>query len=168
MAHVAEAQAELEKLGFKIIAISAETPEELAKFAPVTDSKWTRPLPPEDESKRAKFEREKLPEKSLTYTTVTDPTGRLAEAFGIAFYKDLKGTEYQRLKKEDHIQKRDGQHWLPLPGVFLTDAKGIIQFVDLNRNKDGTLSKNYMRRISAQALTRAASQIRLKSKTEGQ
>ena len=156
MAHVAQAQPELEKMGYQIIAISSEAPEELAKFAPVTDATWTRPDAKPGETKRQIFERERLPEKALTYPVVTDPSGRLAEAMGIAFHKDLAGTEYEKLKKTTLIQQRDGKHWLPLPGVFLTDAQGILRFVDLNRKKDGTISKDYGRRLKADALIQAA------------
>jgi alkyl hydroperoxide reductase subunit AhpC len=156
MAHVAQAQPELEKMGYQIIAISSEAPEELAKFAPITDKEWTRPEAATDETKRAKFERERMPEKAITYRVVTEPTGKLAEAMGIAFFKDLQGTEYQRLKKTDLIQQRDGKHWLPLPGVFITDKEGIIRFVDLNRTKDGKISENYNRRIKKEALVTAA------------
>jgi peroxiredoxin len=156
MAHLAQAQPTLEKLGYEIIAISSEAPTELAAFAPVANPDWKRPEAPAGEKKRAQFERERLPEKSVTYRVLTDPSGALAEAFGIAFHKDLAGTEYERLKKLDLIQKRDGKHWLPLPGVFLTDASGTIRFVDLNRDKSGKLSKNYNRRIQADALIEAA------------
>ena len=156
MAHVAEAQQELQNMGFQIIAISSESPELLAKFAPATDATWKRPEAPANEKPRAKFERERMPEKALSYHVVTEPTGKLAEAMGIAFYKDLKGTEYEKLKKETVIQQRDGKHWLPLPGVFITDAQGTLRFVDLNRKKDGTISKDYGRRLKADALIQAA------------
>jgi peroxiredoxin len=156
MAHVAKAQPELEQLGYQIIAISAEDPKELATFAPIADPKWKRPDAPTNEKKRAQFERERLPEQALTYQVFTDPTGKLAEAFGIAFYKDLAGTEYEKLKKTELIQQRDGKHWLPLPGVFLTDATGTIRFVDLNHDKKGQLTKNYSRRITAEDLVKAA------------
>ncbi|MBX3118599.1 MAG: AhpC/TSA family protein [Fimbriimonadaceae bacterium] len=101
-------EADLRKLGFQVIAVTPDTPDELSKT----------------------MEKDKL-----NYTLVSDSKAELIKKFGIAFRVDDKTfTMYRDQYKIDLEKSSGGQthHILPVPAVFLIDAKGTIQFVSTN------------------------------------
>ena len=99
-------QPELAKLGFPVIAISADRPERL------TDS---------------------LKEHELGYTLYSDAPLTAARAFGIVFQmSDAEVREY--LEYGIDLEEASGRdhHQLPVPSVFLVEAGGKIRWVYSN------------------------------------
>lgn len=93
---------QLRELGYQLIAISPDRPEELQKT---------------------------LGKDKLDYTLVSDSKTEAMRAFGIAFKVDdgtvlkyrLGGIDLERASGEAH-------HALPAPSVFVVDAEGVLQF----------------------------------------
>ncbi len=101
-------ESELAKLGFPVIAISADRPAKL------TDS---------------------LKKNELGYTLYSDATLEAARAFGIVFQlSDADVREYQEYGID--LEKASGHdhHQLPVPSVFLVEAGGKIRWVYSNPN----------------------------------
>lgn len=95
-------EGELRALGYQIIAISPDKPENLAAS---------------------------LDKNHLAYTLLSDHSMDAARAFGIAFRVDEatleKYTQYGIDLEEASGEKH---HLLPVPSVFVVDRSGIIQF----------------------------------------
>jgi len=99
-------ETELTKLGFPVVAISADSPEAMVKS---------------------------LDEPDLGFALYSDATMAAARAFGIAF--ELPPSEYARYKGFGiDLEKASGQdhHQLPVPSVFLVEAGGTIRWVYSN------------------------------------
>jgi peroxiredoxin len=99
---------ELAKLGFPILAISADRPAQL---------------------------RDSLKEQELGYTLYSDAPLAAARAFGIAF--QLSDTEVREYKEYGiDLEEASGHdhHQLPVPSVFLVEAGGKIRWVYSNPN----------------------------------
>jgi peroxiredoxin len=101
-----EVQEEIESLGFQVLAISPDKVDNLKE----TES-----------------------EEELKYTLLSDATMEYARTMGIAFQLDEKtkkrydgyGIDLKERSGENHYQ-------LPVPAVFVVDAKGVIQFSYVN------------------------------------
>lgn len=93
---------ELQKLGYRIIAISADKPSKI---------------------------KESLDAGEMTYTLLSDASMETAQAFGIAFEVDKPMIELLTSYKID-IEDASGEkhHLLPVPSVFLVGTDGIIDF----------------------------------------
>lgn len=117
-----DAQAGLDELGYRTVAISPDRPEELAKT---------------------------LGKHALPYTLLSDSKMEAARSFGLAFRVDDE-TVKKYLGYGIDLEKSSGEkhHWLPVPGLFLADAKGVITFVYAN--------PDYKTRLRAPALLAAA------------
>lgn len=91
-----------EALGYQMIAISPDRPEELART---------------------------LTKDKLDYTLLSDAKADALRAFGIGFRVD-DATIKQYLGYGIDLEKASGQshHALPVPSVFIVDANGILQF----------------------------------------
>ena len=101
-------ESELAKLGFPIIAISADRPAKL------TDS---------------------LKKQELGYTLYSDAPLAAARAFGIAFQlDDAEVREYQEYGIDLEEASGHDHHQLPVPSVFLVEAGGKIRWVYSNPN----------------------------------
>ncbi|MEO5559199.1 MAG: peroxiredoxin-like family protein [Dokdonella sp.] len=95
-------QKDLQSLGYQLIAISPDRPEELRKT---------------------------LGHDELSYTLLSDSTAAAIKAFGIAYRVDAAtlakltafGIDLEKSSGESH-------HALPVPAVYIVDAEGILQF----------------------------------------
>ena len=99
-------ESELAKLGFPVIAISADRPAKL------TDS---------------------LKKQALGYTLYSDGPLAAARAFGIVFQlSDAEAREYQEYGIDLEEASGHDHHQLPVPSVFLVEAGGEIRWVYSN------------------------------------
>lgn len=111
---LAEVEPKLRELGYQIVAVSPDRPEELAKS---------------------------IANDKLTYTLLSDSDIALAKAMGLAFrvddpmYNRLKGMgmDLERSSGRDH-------HVLPVPAVYLLDTVGVIHFAYWNPDYKTRLS----------------------------
>lgn len=101
-----EIDPQLRELGYRIIAVSPDRPEELAKST-------------------AKDE--------LTYTLLSDSTMEAAQAFGLAFTVDEATLEkYAGYGIDLEAASGEKHHMLPVPAVFLVGKDGVIDFAYAN------------------------------------
>jgi len=99
---LAKIERQLRELGYQIVAVSPDCPEELT---------------------------ESVSEEQLSYTLLSDNDIALAKAVGLAFrvedpmYNRLKGmgVDLEQASGRDH-------HVLPVPAVYLLDKRGTIHF----------------------------------------
>lgn len=93
---------EVQDLGYQLIAITPDRPEEMQKT---------------------------LDKNALTYTLVSDVEAKAMTAFGIAYRADAELTGMLAKGGVD-LDKASGaaHHELPVPSVFIIDAEGVIQF----------------------------------------
>ena len=89
-------------LGYQMIAISPDRPEELAKTLDAGD---------------------------LTYTLLSDSQGHAMKAFGIGFRVDAV-TVAKYLAFGINLEAASGskENALPVPSVFIVDGEGVLQF----------------------------------------
>ncbi|MEO8673293.1 MAG: peroxiredoxin-like family protein [Tahibacter sp.] len=101
-------EGDLQALGYQVIAISPDRPEELNQT---------------------------LEKNSLKYTLVSDGSTNAMKAFGVAYKVDNKTFKQYRDWGID-LDKRSGtqSHALPVPAVFIVDAQGFIQFSYVHPN----------------------------------
>lgn len=95
-------QKDVEALGYQIIAISPDLPQELRKT---------------------------LGKDKLTYTLLSDSKTQAMRAFGIGFQlDDATYAKYQGYGID--LEKASGEkdHALPVPSVFIVDGQGVLQF----------------------------------------
>lgn len=88
----------------------------------------------------------------MSYTLLSDPGLRAAQAFHIAFHLDDQ--QYaEQLKFGVDLEKTTGTkaHALPVPSVFIIDTSGVIRFVYSN--------PDFRIRLSAQELWKAAAPL---------
>ena len=106
LAALREAEAELERMGFEVLFLSADRPEMLQAS---------------------------LQEPAPGYTLLSDSRMQAARAFGIAFRVDDATVRRYREHGID-LEAASGEihHELPVPAVFLVDQKGVIRFVYAN------------------------------------
>ncbi len=95
-------QKEVEALGYQIIAISPDRPEELTRT---------------------------LDNAKLGYKLLSDSKAEAMRAFGIGFRVDDATVEKYRSYDID-LESASGEshHALPVPSVFIIDAAGVVQF----------------------------------------
>jgi len=95
-------QNDAEKLGYQIIAISPDRPEELRKT---------------------------LGKDKLTYTLLSDSKAGALRAFGIGYrLDDATYAKYQGYGIDLEMASGEKEHALPVPSVFIVDKDGILQF----------------------------------------
>jgi peroxiredoxin len=102
-----------ENLGFRIIAISADTPESLGPA---------------------------IARNRLNYTLLSDRSLSLSSAYGIAFRapKDLVSSYARKGISLPAIPGEEGAAGLLVPTVFIVDSNGVIRWVYSNPNKNPT------------------------------
>ncbi|OIO98650.1 MAG: hypothetical protein AUJ92_01040 [Armatimonadetes bacterium CG2_30_59_28] len=101
-------------LGYQLIAVSPDRPEELKKS---------------------------VAKQQLSYTLISDSKADAAKAFGLAFRVD--DNTFARLKEYNidlEAAAGEGHHLLPVPAVFLVGKDGIIDFSYINPNYRERLS----------------------------
>ncbi len=106
LGQIATAEPELLKMGYQVLAISPDRPEELAKT---------------------------LDKQHLTYQLLSDSDAVLARAFGLVFHVDDPTVEKYRGFGID-LEKSSGRdhHLLPVPAVYIVDTTGMIRFAHWN------------------------------------
>lgn len=93
---------EVEALGYQVIAISPDRPEELSKT---------------------------MSKDKLDYTLLSDSKAAALKAFGIAFrVDDATITKYQGYGIDLEKSSGETHHVLPVPSVFIVDRDHILQF----------------------------------------
>lgn len=107
--HLQQLQAiepQLRRLGYRIIAVSADKPSRL---------------------------QQSMAQNQLTYTLLSDASMQTADAFGIAYKVDQPTLQMLGSNGMD-IEEASGRkhHMLPVPSVFLIGTDGIIDFVYAN------------------------------------
>jgi len=108
LGHLQEADAELRELGYRILAISPDSPAKV---------------------------RESLDKGRMTYTLLSDSSMETAKAFGIAF--EVEQPMLDKLASYNiDIEAASGKthHLLPVPSVFLVGTDGVIDFVHSDEN----------------------------------
>jgi len=119
LSELAKTESDIRKRGYQIIAISPDLPEELNKT---------------------------LEKDHLTYKLFSDSKAEAMKAFGVGYrLDDPTFTKYRDQYKID-LERSSGQnhHILPVPSVFVVNAKGKITFVYSN--------PDYKVRMKGQAL----------------
>ncbi|MCL1079007.1 AhpC/TSA family protein [Parashewanella spongiae] len=105
-------QPKLIKMGFQIVGISPDTPEQL---------------------------KASLTKNKLDYLLLSDADLKASKAFGVAFFTSARTTE-RFAKKADYISKfvamENGEKRLvlPVPAIYVADKKGLIHFQYVNPN----------------------------------
>jgi len=111
---LATAEAELRQLGYQVVAVSIDRPEELARS---------------------------IAKAELNYTLLSDSDASLAKAMGLAFRVDdatyarlaSKGMDLEQASGRDH-------HILPVPAIYLLDRKSVVYFAHWNPDYKTRLS----------------------------
>ncbi|MDT8389929.1 MAG: peroxiredoxin-like family protein [Lentisphaeria bacterium] len=113
-----EAEADLVKLGYQILAVSPDRPEKLA---------------------------ESVEKGKLSYTLLSDAAMDAAKAFGIAFRVDDATVEKYKGYGID-LEAASGQdhHLLPVPAVFILGTDGKVKFVYVNPDYKTRLSADVL------------------------
>jgi len=101
LAELAKSQQQLTDLGYQILAIGADAPEDL----PATTEKY-----------------------QLGYTLLSDVDMKASDAFGLAFYLDADTTKRYEARFKLSA-KHEGRYWLPVPAVYIVGKDGKIAFV---------------------------------------
>ena len=113
---------DLARLGYQILAISPDKPTELAKT---------------------------LAKDAIGYTLLSDSEAKLIRGMGLAFRVDDPTIEkYQGYGIDLEKSSGEKHHILPVPGVFVLDQSGTIQFSYIN--------PNYQVRLNPELLLTAA------------
>ena len=94
------------ELGYQVLAISPDRPEELSKS---------------------------INKDELTYTLLSDSPMDASKAFGIAFKVDAQTVDRYKEYGID-LEKSSGydHHLLPVPAVFIVDQEGVVKFTYVN------------------------------------
>lgn len=106
MAELAKSQQQLTDMGYQILAIGADAPEDL----PATTEKY-----------------------KLGYTLLSDVDMKASDAFGLAFYLD-EATSKRYEGRFKLAAKHEGRYWLPVPAVYIVGKDGKIAFVHTDPN----------------------------------
>jgi peroxiredoxin len=125
-----EAEADLVKLGYQILAISPDRPAKLA---------------------------ESVEKGKLSYTLLSDAAMDAARAFGIAFRVDDATVEKYKGYGID-LEAASGQdhHLLPVPAVFILGTDGKVKFVYANPDYKTRLSPDLLVAVARASLAKPA------------
>lgn len=128
LADLAKLLPDLQELGFRVLAISPDRPSELQKT---------------------------VAKNNLTYTLLSDKSGALTRAFGLAYQVDADTLTALKGHGVDlEAVSGNGRHELPVPAVYLINAKGTITFAHSN--------PDYKVRLPADELLAAARKVAAK------
>ncbi len=106
LGQIATAEPELLTMGYQVLAISPDRPEELAKT---------------------------LDKQHLTYQLLSDSDAILARAFGLVFrVDDLTVEKYRGFGIDLEQASGRDHHLLPVPAVYIVDRAGVIRFAHWN------------------------------------
>ncbi|NVJ65483.1 MAG: AhpC/TSA family protein [Gammaproteobacteria bacterium] len=108
LSQIQAAEEQIRELGYQIIAISPDTPDELNKS--ITD-------------------------KKLDYQLASDFSLETIRKFGLAFYVPKEYSDkIKSVGGQTHYLEGDSRSILPVPAVFILDQAGSIQFEYVNPN----------------------------------
>ena len=112
MGQLKEIEPKLVEMGFQLIGISPDSPEKL---------------------------KASMIDQDLAYTLLSDSQLNAMQAFGLAYYTSEKTTQrYLAKLKLDHLlnvtSEGDKRLVLPVPAIYISDAKGLIHFQYVNPN----------------------------------
>lgn len=107
LAELAKVEGDLRGMGYQIVGISPDRPEEIAKT---------------------------VDQHKLTYQLFSDTSAESLKKFGVAFRLDDPTFDTYKNKYKIDLETRSGEkhHILPVPSVFIIDAKGKIVFSHSN------------------------------------
>jgi peroxiredoxin len=107
LAELGQLQPQLTELGYQILAISPDRPEELARS---------------------------VDQHQLTYVLLSDSSMSAARAFGLAFRMEEALVETYKNDYGIDLEAASGQahHELPVPAAFVIDRSGIIRYASVN------------------------------------
>lgn len=128
LAEIGKVEKDIAKAGYQIVALTPDQPSFLCETAT---------------------------KNQTGYKLMSDASGAAAKAFGVAFRLD--DTTFDKYKNQYglDLEKRSGKnhHLLPVPAVFLIDAKGMIRFAHTNPDYTKRLSSdeimNEVKKLSA-------------------
>jgi peroxiredoxin len=101
-----EADPQLRAMGYRILAVSPDTPEKLA---------------------------ESMEEHEMPYTLLSDRNMEAAKAFGVAYQiAESTAKKHQASGIELASGSDEEQHLLPVPSVFIIDQEGSIRYAYYN------------------------------------
>lgn len=123
LAAVGQVQDQLKQIGFQTIAVSPDLPANLG---------------------------ETMEKDNVDYKIYSDPSANSLKAYGVAFRLDDKTFDLYKNNYKIDLEARSGSdhHILPVPSVFLIDAKGMIVFSHSN--------PDYRIRMSGEEIVTAA------------
>ncbi len=112
MGQLKAVEEDLKKLGFQLVGISTDAPENLQKS---------------------------IADKALNYTLLSDYHCEVSSAFGLSFFTSQKVTDryIEKFKLDNPLQKNqagEARLVLPVPAVYVLDASGLVQFSYVNPN----------------------------------
>jgi peroxiredoxin len=102
LGQIATVEAKLLSMGYQVLAVSPDRPEELRKT---------------------------MDKQNLTYQLLSDSDMALSQSFGIAFRVDDPTLEKYRGFGIDLVQSSGrSHHLLPVPAVYIVDTRAVIRF----------------------------------------
>jgi peroxiredoxin len=126
LGQIAKAESELKQMGYQVLAISPDRPEELQKS---------------------------VDKQHLSYQLLSDSDMALCRAFGLAFRVD-DATIKQYHGYGIDLEKSSGQshHLLPVPAVYIVDTEGVIRFAHWTPDYKTRLQPETLLNAARQAL----------------
>ena len=130
MGQLQAVEGELKKLGFKLVGISTDAPDDLKKS---------------------------IEERKLSYDLLSDYHSKVSSAFGLSFFTSEKTTKRYLAKMDlkNPLHKNpagDERLVLPVPAIYVIDSKGLVQFNYVN--------PNYKVRLHSDLLLKAAELVK--------
>ncbi len=120
-------EADLQRLGYQLVAVSPETPDTIKKMTE---------------------------ERTLNYQLLSDFRLEVAKAFGVAFKVEPEISSLIELRYKAKLQRFAGEEKdnLPVPAVFVIDTDGVIQFSYVNPNYQVRLQPELLLKAAEVAL----------------
>lgn len=107
LAELRNAEAGLKEMGYQLVALTPDLPEELKKT---------------------------MTKEEVGYKIFSDSSAAAMKAFGVAFELDQKTVSMYKESYKIDVERASGQthHILPVPSVFISNGSGEIKFVYSN------------------------------------
>ena len=130
MGQLQAVEGELKSLGFKLVGISTDAPDDLKKS---------------------------IDKRQLSYDLLSDYQSKVSSAFGLSFFTSEQTTSryLAKMNLKNPLQKNqagDERLVLPVPAIYVIDSKGLIQFNYVN--------PNYKVRLHSDLLLKAAELVK--------
>ena len=126
MGQLKKIEPKLQALGFKLVGVSTDSPNDLKKS---------------------------IAKQDLSYDLISDFHSDVSQAFGLAFLADKKTTDryLKRLQLTNPLKKN--QHGedrlvLPVPAIYVIDEKGLVQFNYVNPNFKVRLNEEVLLKVA--------------------